>query len=86
MRQQRLKTDVARANKELAYYQEKAELAKQINRIEERRSKKMTKLEDNDDEDEQKEAADGDSKVKNKKIKNLKKQMDYHSRKRREFR
>ena len=27
MRQQRLKTDVARANKELAYYQEKAELA-----------------------------------------------------------
>ena len=27
MRQQRLKTDMARANKELAYYQEKAELA-----------------------------------------------------------
>ena len=45
----------------------------------------MTKLED-DDEDEQQEAADGDNKVKNKKIKNLKKQMDYHSRKRREFR
>ena len=45
----------------------------------------MTKLED-DDEEEQEEAADGDKKVKNKKIKNLKKQMDYHSRKRREFR
>ena len=28
MRKERLKTDVARANKELAYYQEKAELAK----------------------------------------------------------
>lgn len=44
MRQQRLKTDVARANKELAYYQEKAELAKQLNKIEERRAAKMNKL------------------------------------------
>ena len=45
MRQQRLKTDVARANKELAYYQEKAELAKQLNKIDERRAKKMSKFE-----------------------------------------
>ena len=43
MRKERLKTDVARANKELAYYQEKAELAKQLNKIEERRAKKMGK-------------------------------------------
>ena len=44
MRKERLKTDVARANKELAYYQEKAELAKQLNKIEERRAKKMGKI------------------------------------------
>ena len=46
----------------------------------------MTKLEDDDEDVQQEVAADGDNKVKNKKIKNLKKQMDYHSRKRREFR
>ena len=82
MRKERLKTDVARANKELAYYQEKAELAKQLNKIEERRAKKMGKeLEA----DEVNEGGLGGDKVKQKKVKNLKKQMDYHSRKRREF-
>ena len=74
MRQQRLKTDVARANKELAYYQEKAELAQQLNRIDERRAKKASKDEASDGE---KDNGDKKEKVKDKKIKNLKKRMDY---------
>ena len=82
MRQQRLKTDVARANKELAYYQEKAELAQSINRIEERRAKKMSKIEAEDGD-----AKDGETMDKNKakRMKNLKKQIDYQGRHRREF-
>lgn len=58
-------------------------MAKQLNKIEERRAKKLNREkeeageEDGDD--------DGFDKVKKKKMKNLKKQMDYHQRKRREF-
>lgn len=86
MRKERLKTDVARANKELAYYQEKAELATQINRNEERRAKKMGKqLAETEDKNNDAAGEDG-GKVKEKKIKNLKKQMDYLGRKRRDFR
>ena len=41
---------MTRANKELAYYQEKAELAKKIDKMEERRNKKLkvTKNSDSD--------------------------------------
>mmetsp|Transcript_23159 Transcript_23159/g.27142 ORF Transcript_23159/g.27142 Transcript_23159/m.27142 type:complete len:203 (+) Transcript_23159:117-725(+) len=86
MRQQRLKTDMTRANKELAYYQEKAELAMQLNKIEERRANKVSKIADQSDDESGAANAEADgSKVKQKKLKNLKKMMDYHSRKRREF-
>ena len=81
MRQQRLKTDMARSNKELAYYQEKAELAMQLNRIEDRRAKKTQKLQAEDSDDGAAAGGDGDDKttrVKQKKMKNLKKQVDYH--------
>ena len=70
---------MTRANKELAYYQEKADLARKINKMEERRVKKITVEEDDS------EGSDGGKRVESKKIKNLKKMMDYHSRKRREF-
>ena len=57
----------------------------QLNKIEQRRALKVSKLEEAD-----KKAAEGDDdeksdRVKKKKLKNLKKMMDYHSRKRREF-
>lgn len=86
---------MARANKELAYYQEKAELAKQLNHMDERRAKKMSKLEEDEAEaseaEEAEVVADGEEnadavKGKRKRMKNLKKMMDYHGRKRREFR
>ena len=85
MRKERLKTDVNRANKELAYYQEKAELARQLNKIEERRAKKMGKHDKsddgqaNDENDYVNSDGDGyDKVIKKKKINNLRKQMDYH--------
>lgn len=86
---------MARANKELTYYQEKAELAKQLNHIDERRAKKISKLEEEENEpSENGEAAAGDGEVvedakakgKKKRMKNLKKMMDYQGRTRREFR
>ena len=71
---------MTRANKELAYYQEKADLARKINKMEERRVKKITVEEECSGE-----GSDGGKRVESKKIKNLKKMIDYHSRKRREF-
>ena len=56
-----------------------------MNRIEDRRAKKMGKQLAESVDGEGDEAADG-GKVKQKKIKNLKKQMDYLGRKRRDFR
>ena len=59
----------------------------QLNHIEERRAKKMSKLEQaDDDDDDEKGGAGEQDRVKTKKLKNLKKMMDYQSRKRREFR
>ena len=57
----------------------------QLNKIEERRAKKVTKLEGSDDDGDGQASDEDGARVKNKKLKNMKKMMDYHSRKRREF-
>lgn len=72
MRQQRLKSDVRRAEKEINFYQEKAELSYKIGRIEERRAAK-----------DESEGSEDDGKKK--RVKNMEKMMKYHQRKRRDF-
>ena len=84
MREQRLKTDMSRANKELQYYQEKAEMAITLNKIEERRKAKLKKeaAEKNAPEEEEvSEGSEGDleeSMIKKKKMKNFQKMVKYH--------
>ena len=78
MREQRLKADMSRASKELQYYQEKAEMALKLNKMEERHQKKLEKVEDDG-------AGEEPGKVEKKKLKNFEKQLKYHQRKRRDF-
>ena len=92
MREQRLKTDMSRANKELQYYQEKAEMAISLNKMEERRKAKLQKLEEDPDLDEDDSEAEAkgevnekDAAIKKKKLKNFEKQVKYSQRKRRDF-
>ena len=77
MREQRLKTDMSRANKELQYYQEKAEMAINLNKMEARRKAKLQKLEEEGDVEEDSEVEEkGDEKeaaIKKKKLKNFEK-------------
>ena len=74
---------MSRANKELQFYQEKAQLSRQLDKMEEKKRKKMVvEEEEDDDDDEGEEDVEG---VAKKKMKNLKKMMDYHKRKRRHF-
>ena len=78
MRAMRLKSDVRRADKEIQFYQEKAELSTKIALIEERRSKKT-------DVSDEEEASSGSDKFKAKRMKNIDKIVKYHQRKRRDF-
>ena len=80
MREQRLKADMSRANKELQYYQEKAEMAISLNKMEERRKAKLQKLEEDPDLDEDDSEAEAkgevnekDAAIKKKKLKNFEK-------------
>ena len=78
MREQRLKADMSRANKELQYYQEKAEMAINLNKMEARRKAKLQKLEEEDevevDDSEVEEKGDEkEAAIKKKKLKNFEK-------------
>ena len=69
MREQRLKADMSRASKELQYYQEKAEMALKLNKMEERHQKKLKKVEEESEGDAEEEVG----KVEKKKLKNFEK-------------
>ena len=86
MREQRLKADMSRANKEIQYYQEKAEMAINLNRMEERRKSKLAKQTAQSDSEGQNDSNDDDGKekvenkdvvIKKKKMKNFEKQVKY---------
>ena len=57
---------MSRASKELQYYQEKAEMALKLNKMEERHQKKLEKVEDDG-------AGEEPGKVEKKKLKNFEK-------------
>jgi hypothetical protein len=70
MRQQRLKSDVRRAEKEIQFYMDKAEMSQKIAKIEERRAAKEKDSAEGSDE--------SDDKNKEKRMKNVKKIINYH--------
>lgn len=72
MREVRLKEDMSRANKELEFYQDKKELSKKIDKMENRRMKKLQKMEQ-DSEDEASAAVDNVSGEDKKRLKQVKK-------------
>ena len=76
VREQRLKAETNQATKEINFYMEKVDLKKRLDKMEEKKIKKLEKQglaiesesSDNDDED----------RIKEKKAKNLGKMMKYH--------
>lgn len=80
VREQRLKAQSNQAKKEINFYMEKVDLKKRLDKMEEKKSQKLAKLE----QESQEEEGEGLSHEKKKK-KNLLKMMKYNQRKRREF-
>lgn len=77
----RLKSDMRRADKEIQFYRDKVEMSQHISKIEARRAKKTPEVEEIDGED----SVGHDEKITKKRMKNVKKIIDYHQRKRRDF-
>lgn len=90
VREQRLRAETNQAKKEVTYYLERVDLKKRIEKMEEKKSKKLSKIQEADDKDSSSDDEialpdDKAQRIKEKKAKNLLKQMKYHQRKRREF-
>ncbi len=84
VREQRLKAETNQATKEINFFMEKVDLKKRLDKMEEKKVKKMQKqglaveAESSDNEIDE-------DRIKEKKAKNMAKMMKYHQRKRREF-
>ena len=84
VREQRLKAETSQAKKEINFYMEKVDLKKRLDKMEEKKIKKLEKQGVTMDDSEESEGEEK-GRIKEKKAKNLAKMMKYHQRKRREF-